>query len=105
MWERNLTFYLTQICPEIAPLQYVKSSPASYYIFVIRGKEDRPLVAKVKIQKTLSLHLGDYINEPANAERQHGPERRAEWENVGLPTPYPTLPVATKKTSYDAAGS
>eukprot|EP00944_MAST-04C_sp_MAST-4C-sp1_P015790 g15790.t1 len=27
----------------------------------IRGKEDKPLVAKVKIQKTLSLHLGDYI--------------------------------------------
>ena len=38
-------------------------------------------------------------------ERQHGPERRAVWENVGLPTTHPTLPVATKKNNHDAASS
>ena len=73
----------------------------------INGQQKQVLTV-IKSAKATFTHIDVHFTrggEKSYAEQQYEPERRAVWENVGIPTTHPTLPVATKKINYDAASS
>ena len=64
----------------------------------IRGKEEVPLVAKVKVQKTLSLHLADHIMNLRMQNNSTAPKDVLSGRTLEFPQhiqPYPLKSVRT----------
>ena len=63
----------------------------------IQGKEEVPLVAKVKIQKTLSLHLADYIMNLRMQDNSTTPKDVLSGRTLEFPRHIQPYPLRRKK--------
>ena len=63
----------------------------------IRGKEEVPLVAKVKVQKTLSLHLADHIMNLRMQNNSTAPKDVLSGRTLEFPQHIQPYPLRRKK--------